>query len=259
MEKIGEYQSRALRSEGQYKDEVYNAEEGMFQEPTDLDMNKQEPTDMDTIKDSSHSNIAIINIGYRNDMMKENGEQTTCYSNQDPCMIHFCNNILAIESKDSIDTIENDASLQLRHSNGGNIDTNTSSIVVMMDILIGDAETTTSTSNEDETTTTQNGENNNQLDYKLVIALIYDHVMSMIPIQLYLCILLIVTLRVLSQSMGSVKIHKALVKRVSQLNQVSQMRARLESGLVNQTSHESFGFAHPLFGSFFYERSQIPL
>jgi hypothetical protein len=33
MKRIGEYQLRALRSEGQYKDEVYNAEEGMFQEP----------------------------------------------------------------------------------------------------------------------------------------------------------------------------------------------------------------------------------
>jgi hypothetical protein len=33
MKKKEEYLLRALRSEGQYKDEVYNAEEGMFQEP----------------------------------------------------------------------------------------------------------------------------------------------------------------------------------------------------------------------------------
>ena len=68
-----------------------------------------------------------------------------------------------------------------------------------------------------------------------------------------------------------VKIHKAQVKRASQLNQVSQMRARLESGLVNRTSHESFGSSmrthDPLlkesnnesFGSFSYTRNQKPL
>ena len=53
-----------------------------------------------------------------------------------------------------------------------------------------------------------------QLDYNLVIVLIYDYVISMIPVQLFSCILLIVTMRLLSQSMGSVKIHKDQVLKL---------------------------------------------
>ncbi|OEU07720.1 hypothetical protein FRACYDRAFT_250743 [Fragilariopsis cylindrus CCMP1102] len=234
------YQSRALRSEGQYKDEVYNAEEGMFQEPWIKN------------NDYDNNNIMLNDNDYCNSTMRENGEQTTCYSNQDSYMIQFCHNVIAIDSKDDGDMIATDASLRLGHSKE-KIDINETTALIR----------TTRTSIDDETTTLiitiQNGEKNNQLDYDMVTVLIYDQAISIIPVQLCLCILLIVTLRLLSQSMGSVKIHKAQVKRASQLNQASQMRARLESGLVNQTSHESFGFAHPLFGSFFYVRSRIPL
>ncbi|OEU15984.1 hypothetical protein FRACYDRAFT_240683 [Fragilariopsis cylindrus CCMP1102] len=219
----------------------------------------EDPTNKVKIKDSNYSNIINFNIGYSNgtSMIKENGEQTTCYSNQDPYMIQFCHNVIAIDSNYNIDMIATDASLRLGHSKE-KIDINETTTLIRMFTCI--EYNTTRTSIEDETTTLirtiQNGEKNNQLDYNLVIVLIYDHVISMIPVQLCLWILLIVTLRLLSQSMGSVKIHKAQVKRASQLNQVSQMRARLESGIVNQSSQI---MSHESFGSFSYGRNRIPL
>jgi hypothetical protein len=206
MEKIGEYQSRALRSEGQYKDEVYNAEEGMFQEPI-------------TINNSTYSNIANIGIvDYCNDTRKENGEQTTCYSGRDPYMIQYCTNTIAIEA----------TLLRLGHCNEGKIDINTRINNINNNYWYNNNdETTTLISIGDETTCTsigdkattlirtiQNGEKHNRLDYNMVLVLIYDHVISMIPVQLCSCILLIVTMRLLSQSMGSVKIHKDRVLKL---------------------------------------------
>ncbi|OEU23683.1 hypothetical protein FRACYDRAFT_233856 [Fragilariopsis cylindrus CCMP1102] len=207
MEKIGEYQSRALRSEGQYKDEVYNAEEGMFQEPI-------------KINNSTYSNIANIGIvDYCNDTRKENGERTTCYSSQDPYMIQYCTNTIAIE-----------ATLRLGHCNEGKIDINTRINNINNNYWYNNNdETTTLISIGDETTCTsigdkattlirtiQNGKwkKHNQLDYNMVLVLIYDHVISMIPVQVCSCILLIVTMRLLSQSMGSVKIHKDQVLKL---------------------------------------------
>ena len=205
MEKIGEYQSRALRSEGQYKDEVYNAEEGMFQEPI-------------TINNSTYSNIANIGIvDYCNDTRKENGERTTCYSSQDPYMIQYCTNTIAIN-----------ATLRLGHYNEGKIDINTRINNINNNYWYNNNdETTTLISIGDETTRTsigdkattlirtiQNEEKHNRLNYNMVIVLIYDHVISMIPVQLCSCILLIVTMRLLSQSMGSVKIHKDRVLKL---------------------------------------------
>ena len=173
----------------------------MFQEPI-------------TIKDS---NIANINIDYLNDKMKENGEQTTsCYSNQNPCMIQFCHNIIAIDSRDNIDMIATDAQLRLGHSNESKIDINTSfnNINKKYDEATTLIKTATRTCTGDEMTTlistSQNGENSRRLDYNLVILLIYYvHVIPMI--RLCLCIPLIVTLRLFGQSMGSVKIHKETV------------------------------------------------
>jgi hypothetical protein len=167
MKRIGEYQLRALRSEGQYKDEVYNAEEGMFQEPIPI-------KDTDMIND------------FANDLRK-NGEND--------------NNILLF------------------------------GIIIMMTIR------------RDETTTlistTQNGENK-KIDGKISLEKKYqlralrsegqyenevytaDEGMFQGPIPVMclcfllivtmcLCFLLIVTLRLLGQSMGSVKTHTWLV------------------------------------------------
>ena len=86
--------------------------------------------------------------------------------------------------------------------------------------------------NNNETTTLirtiQNWENEKQLDYNVVIVSIsscYPVIQSCLC--LCMCILLIITLRLLGQSVGSVKIQKDQVDRASQMR--LRLKARLES------------------------------
>jgi hypothetical protein len=135
-------------------------------------------------KNGYYYNIRCNDGDCCNDTMRTNGEKIACCSSQDPYMIQYCTNTIAINT-----------TLRVGHS-------------------IGD------TANE-------------------------GMFQEPIPV-MCLCYLLIVTLGLLGQSMGGVKIHKDQVNRVSQM-----MRARLEAqlesihtGLVNRTSesnNKSFG------------------
>jgi hypothetical protein len=231
MEEKEEYQLRALRSEGQYEDEVYNAEEGMFQEPI-------------PIKRLDYYLVIILMYGETTTLIttvqSSPSDPNSLHNNEEDNNNHgslHLNNI--IWSRTCIGDKATTLNGTIQNGECKKIDGKEKRLKEKNHLraLRSEGQYT------DEVYNAEEGmfqEPIPSLDYNLEKILIYGHVIPMKQLCLCLCLCLIILIyghvipmirlclclcfsivtlnrvrNVLGQSMGGVKIHTGLVNRVS--------------------------------------------